>query len=68
MVSHHNINTLNHTLYTVSINQLTSLPHEIVTLSNLTWLNGESSQHLHTESHSNITVHSVLQPVEIIAS
>ena len=29
---------------TVSFNQLTSLPHEIGTLSNLTVLNGESSQ------------------------
>ena len=49
-------------------NHLISLPHEIGTLSNLTKLNGESSQYSHTESHSNITVHSVLQPFEIIAS
>ena len=69
MVSHHNIHTLNHTLslFTVSHNQLISLPHEIGTLSNLTRLDGESSQHSHTESHT-ITVHSVSQPVDIIAS
>ena len=37
---------------TVSDNQLTSLPHEIGTLSNLRELRGESSQHSHTESHT----------------
>ena len=53
MVSHHN--TESHTLtslFTVSDNQLTSLPHEIGTLSNLTELLGESSQHSHTESYT----------------
>ena len=55
MVSHHNIHTKSHTLtslFTVPNNQLTSLPHEIGTLSNLTYLYGESSQHSHTESHT----------------
>ena len=36
---------------TVSDNQLTSLPHEIGSLSNLTVLRGDSAQHSHTESH-----------------
>ena len=36
----------------VSYKQLIALPHEIGTLSNLTVLNGESSQHSHTESHT----------------
>ena len=70
MVRNHNINTESHTLtslFTVYNNQLTSLPHEIGTLSNITKLDGESSQD-HTLNHTNVTVHSVSQPVDIIAS